>query len=106
MALASAKYKLKDHSPERIVYEHRFMPQPAKGIAIGLLLLMIFFQSTGPSTPAFIALAWICVGALAFYRRKENLTLSLRPDGSGTAITVAGQASEKARQVLDSRLPA
>lgn len=100
-AMSEAKYKLADQGDHSFAFARRYLPRLARSICIVLVVLAVFVQTGngGEASPA-LAIGWIAIAVMIFYRRTETLILDLRAAGNGTRITVAGAISKKGRVAL------
>ena len=100
-ALQQAKYRLISNDAQSITYERKYLPSTAMALALLALLAAIFVNSTAPSPDTrFIVLGWAAVAVLAFYRRRESLSVTFEGTDEGSRIVVAGNVSTKGRAAL------
>ena len=101
-AMSEAKYKLSDQGEHSFVFARRYLPRVARNFCVFLVVLAVIVQSSngGQASPA-LALGWMAILAMIFYRRTENVGVDIRPVEGGTRVVAAGMASKQGRAALD-----
>jgi hypothetical protein len=104
-AMQRANYQLVSKDDNSVVFGRRYLPRAALQACILVVIVVAMVQSSngGQATPA-LALGWIAILTMIFYRRVERLTLDLRPAENGTQVIVVGSISKRARAVLGTLL--
>jgi hypothetical protein len=98
--LAPANYKLAAQDAQNVHYSRRYIPTALLVASVGVIALVAIAHVAGDGGLMSTLLGLLGVGILSFARRREALTVSVRPRPGGSTAVLSGYLTGRARMAL------